>query len=280
MGITLKQTDPATLPTPAAGSDIVLFNLTPVPVYKTSAGITHPLAGSTGATGPVGATGATGPTGASGTSGGAGTIGATGPVGPTGATGPAGATGVTGASGAGGSGGGGDYAIVASRTASSSATLTFSSAISSTYDIYRFEFLSILPASSDSLLMEVSTDNGGTWVGAYFTAYTVFTAAAKSTSGSSADTIIQLVAGGSISSSATNQGLSGWMMLYTPLNAAGWKHLVGSVVWQESGGGGATKSGIISGMVKTATAVDAVRFRLGGGGNIASGTIRLYGLTH
>lgn len=98
-GITLKETDPANIATPAANKDTLFIDSTASPIapaYKDSGGTTHTLKGGTGISGPTGPTGPTGGTGPTG----AGVTGATGPSGPTGATGPTGPTGSTGITGA------------------------------------------------------------------------------------------------------------------------------------------------------------------------------------
>jgi hypothetical protein len=56
-GITLKESDPADIPTPDAGKDTIFIDSTaspdPAPAYKNSSGVVNPL-GTTGAAGPAG----------------------------------------------------------------------------------------------------------------------------------------------------------------------------------------------------------------------------------
>ena len=54
--------------------------------------------------------------------------------------------------------------LLEEHTASSSATLDFTTAITSAYDIYQFEFINIIPATNGALFnMRVSTDGGSTY---------------------------------------------------------------------------------------------------------------------
>ena len=61
-------------------------------------------------------------------------------------------------------GGGGALVLLEQHTASASATLDFTSCISSTYDDYLVEGLSLVPATNAvNFTMQVSTDGGSTW---------------------------------------------------------------------------------------------------------------------
>jgi hypothetical protein len=60
--------------------------------------------------------------------------------------------------------GGSDLVLLEQHTASSSATLDFTTAITSTYDEYIVEFLSVAPATNaQEFKMRCSTDGGSTW---------------------------------------------------------------------------------------------------------------------
>jgi hypothetical protein len=171
--------------------------------------------------------------------------------------------------------------LLGSGTANNTAaSLDFTSLISSTYDDYVFEVLNLLPASSGDILLKVSTDNGGTWLAGtnYATVNWGFASGGGVTSGTATDSSVHIATGNSIKNDATEQGLSGTFHLYNPLNTAGWKHILGHVVWWDNSG--VVAAAQIDAMVKTATAIDAVQFVTAGGGNLTSGIIRLYGLTH
>jgi len=61
-------------------------------------------------------------------------------------------------------GGSSDIVKISSATISSDATVDFTSDIDSTYDIYVFEFIDVVPATDDVYLeMRVSTDGGSSW---------------------------------------------------------------------------------------------------------------------
>jgi hypothetical protein len=123
-GITLKETDPANIATPAATKDTLFMDSTASPIgpaYKNSSGTTTSLKGATGATGPAGATGPTGPSGTAGANGATGPTGPTG-VGATGATGPSGTAGGAGSVGATGPTGPTGPSPARTNTTASSAT--------------------------------------------------------------------------------------------------------------------------------------------------------------
>ncbi len=230
--------------------------------------------GAIGPTGPAGATGATGPTGPSG-----GPPGPTGPTGPTGATGsgPTGPTGPTGATGASG-GSGGALVLLEQHAASSSSTLDFTSFISSTYDEYMIEFVSIMPATTNvDLLMRMGTGGGPSWDAGtnYGWAGWRWAPAGSAFAGaSSGQNQIVLSANGGIKSDAVLP-FNGSLKLFNPESTASAKYVTGQVGYVDNSGTiiGTT----ITGIYIPTTALTGVRFLMGSG-NITSGTIRVYGV--
>jgi hypothetical protein len=142
------------------------------------------------------------------------------------------------------------------------------------------ELLNLLPTTANNIHLEFSTDGGSTWNAANTaTCHQSFTAGANTIGGNASDSFLNLTGTSSVESAATNQGLSGTIHVYNPLNAAGWKHALGHTVFFESGA--AARAVFCAAMYKSATAVNAVQIKVAGGGNtLASGVARLYGLTH
>jgi hypothetical protein len=177
----------------------------------------------------------------------------------------------------GGGGGSGALTLLEQHTASSSATLDFTTFISSTYDSYMIDVVEIAPASNAvNLLMQVGSGGGPTYDTGNNYEY-VFngrtTNGAASTFEGSATTCVLTAplsnnAGyGMVNLNVSAKGLQstshrkifmGTMecVTSTPSNIAGTLHFN----W-----------------LTTGTAVTALRFLMSSG-NIASGTIRIYGL--
>ncbi len=172
--------------------------------------------------------------------------------------------------------------LLEEHTASGSADITFTTSISVTYDEYRFELINIVPANNNvNLLMRVSTDGGATydsganyaWDGASWRA-----GAAFSQGGASGATSMSLTTanGLGVSNSAVGGVVMRALTLFNPLSTAVHKQFVGDgeLLFQD----GTTRVMIsFGGEYSLTTAINAVQF-LFSAGNIASGTIRCYGL--
>lgn len=179
-------------------------------------------------------------------------------------------------------GGTGAWVFISSATASGTATIDFTG-LSSTYSMYQLVFTHILPATNNTeLYLRTSTNGGstydagasdymwkaedlyGTGVGTY-AAYGATTAAYIGLTATSA---------GYQASSTAGNGWSGYVNIYRPSDANNCKLWYAGTY--RSGTGLATK---IDGHGERLTAadVDAVRI-LFSSGNIASGSVYLYGL--
>lgn len=169
--------------------------------------------------------------------------------------------------------------FLGSQTGSASATLDFTSLISATYNEYIFEFENILPATDNvDLLMRTSTDNGSTYAasaGDYRYADFVNNTGSFSTDDvcSASDSAIKIAP--TMDSGSSTGGFCGTLKLYNPLNATQNKSVTfsGSAFLNDNQYYNIQGSGW-----RIATAdIDAVRFLMSSG-NIASGTIRMYGV--
>lgn len=247
-GLTLLACLPADVPTPASGKATIFFNLTSgLPSYKNDVGTVLPL-GATGAQGPIGPPMVVldeyietnllaGPSGSGGSSG---------------------------------------LVLLSSQVASASAALNFTTQLTSLYDDYLFEFVSIVPVTNAvGFIGEISTDGGSTWqVTAYARALSLTTTANVHVA-TGATGLTKLDFAGTLSNSSLGS-LSGTMYMRDPLNAAAAKAFEGHLSFLHSD----TNRNHFEGTWwwVSATAVNAVRFRMDSG-NIASGTIRLYGIS-
>ena len=181
--------------------------------------------------------------------------------------------------GSGGGGGGGGLVLLEQHTASSSATLDFTTAITSTHDMYEIALLNVLPASDGvDLNMVVSTDGGSTWdttSGHYsWEAARAGSNAGGAYSGTTSASAIIMQANTIEHVRNTGGGFSGQFRLYDPMNSSLYKFIEGTGVLYYNPGWIVVSVG---GQYLQTTAVNAIRF-LFSSGNIASGTIRMYGL--
>ncbi len=176
---------------------------------------------------------------------------------------------------------GGGWVLLETHSASSSASLDFTTCFSSSYDKYKFEIVSILPATASvNFWIRYSTDGGSTYnTGSNY----AWSGTRQSTvpdtvaTGSNSDTAVSLTVDGTSGGSILNgtAAYSGSLTLYDPLNASLFKNMI----WTATGAFNASFNAsnlTASGWFKTATAVNAVRFVMRSG-NIASGTIYCYG---
>lgn len=168
--------------------------------------------------------------------------------------------------------------LVATASASASATVDFSSGIDATYDEYLITFSNVVPATDAQVFhARTSTDGGSTFdssAGNYAWAVSgISEAGGNADSNSTSDTEIQLSGVSSIGGAA-GESLSGELWLHAP-SAARQTILGWSLHYITSAGELVTVQG--AGRRSAAEDVDAIRF-LFGSGNIASGEFALYGV--
>lgn len=179
-------------------------------------------------------------------------------------------------------GGGGGLVLLEQHTASTSSSLDFTTAITSGYDEYLFEFLNIIPASNSYLSWRAGTGGTPTWDSGANYSYVGFRfnsggSAAEASTGQTQSAVGSTNAGTDlVSSTATTWGLTGSMRLFSPgstsvVKQSGWQveymnnnsareSVLGSGAWETSG-----------------TAMTAIRFLMSTG-NMTSGIIRCYGI--
>lgn len=188
---------------------------------------------------------------------------------------PDGAGGVEFRAEAGGSGGA--LVLLEQHTASSSAQIDFDSFISSTYDEYQFEFLQVIPATNNvDFLMRMGTGGGPTYDTGNNYSWTQFrwVTNASAPGGFAGVSSIGLSTQVDHLSNSANWGYCGTARLYNPASS-----IYKRVTYQGSylTAGSARQSAVGDGAYEVSTAVTAIRF-LFSSGNIASGTIRAYGI--
>lgn len=172
---------------------------------------------------------------------------------------------------------------LSTQTASTSASLAFTSSIDSTYRKYVFEIDNLLPATDDvQLICEVSVDAGSNWkTSSYLSALlSVDTGGSAAGANATASIVLSHAAGGSIGvDNGTGYGWSGTAELITPSNATTRKTVNITAGTYLRGGGTALQAGITGGGFWNGgnDAITGIRFRFSSG-NIASGSIVMYGV--
>ena len=176
----------------------------------------------------------------------------------------------------------GKMTLLQTQTASSSASISFTSNIDSTYSIYVFKFINIHPATNNTHLMVNFRDGGSSYDATKTTTvlyayhdesdseasviYSTGSDLAQSTSGQ------RLTGGGG---NGADESASGTLHLFDPSNTTFVKHFIGrSITYNHSN---YVNDWYSAGYCNVTAAIDAVQFSMSSG-NIDSGTIKLYGI--
>jgi len=180
---------------------------------------------------------------------------------------------------------GGGLNLISTQTASSSATISFTSGIDSTYKEYIFKFYDIHPASSSNaaFAFNMSVDGGSNYNVAKTT--TAFIAYHQENGG---DQALGYEAGRDLANGTgfqnitfdihnpNDSGGSGTLHLFDPSNTTFVKHFTATSNAQISTA--TTCEHFAAGYGNTTSAVNAIQFKLVTG-NIDSGVIKLYGVS-
>jgi hypothetical protein len=179
-------------------------------------------------------------------------------------------------------GGGCALLLLEEHTASNSTELDFTAWYSSTYDEYMIEFNQIVPATNlANIYMQFSTNGGFTydtgsnyaWVGSRQSV-----AGVGNSVGSNATSSFGIDVSGQVSSTASRGGLIATMRLYLSANGT----IRPKIKWEASCDDGTSNIAVwctAAGTYLSTTAVNAFHI-LASSGNLTSGTVRVYGLSH
>ena len=179
----------------------------------------------------------------------------------------------------------GSLVLLATETASTSATLDFTSGIDSTYDEYVFKFISIHPGTAETALsFNMSIDSGSNY---NVTKTTTFFRANHDEGDTTTDlayrtgddlaqsTSFQVLS--AVNGAGNDEALSGYLYLFNPSSTTFVKHFIAeSNAYQINAD--TTNHSLIAGYGNTTSAVDAIQFKFSSG-NVDAGTIKMYGVT-
>jgi len=177
----------------------------------------------------------------------------------------------------------GDLTFISKQTASSSASISFTSGIDSTYKEYVFYFVNMHPASDGvGLQFNMSVDSGSN----YNVTKTSTQFYAEHDDGDSFASLSYWT-GGDLAQSTSNQKLglnigadnnqsaSGFLHLFNPSSSVFVKHFMATINTEADNDN--TSVSYIAGYGNTTSPINAIKFQMSSG-NIDSGEILLYGV--
>ena len=179
---------------------------------------------------------------------------------------------------------GGAMTLLSTQTASSSATISFTSGIDSTYKEYIFKFIDIHPSVNQAAFQfNMSADSGSNYnvtkTSSMFRAY--HNEAGNDTALAyhpqqdlAQGTGFQTIGYGI--GTDNDQSLSGELHLFEPSSTTFVKHFIATCNLYEAGD--YNQQQFLGGYGNTTSAVDAVQFKMDSG-NIDAGTFKLYGVS-
>lgn len=160
-------------------------------------------------------------------------------------------------------------------TASSSASLSDTTSLTSTYTQYQIVFINVIPATSTASC-RFRVNVGGVQTGTYGSTIETWDGTTVSTSSQSA--YVPCGEGAANSGDPGKGGINGRLFVYDPASTAVYKHMNGSFVTSIPGAGKANIGMNVQGEYTGATTA-MTGFQVDfSSGNIASGVIKIYGL--
>jgi hypothetical protein len=186
-----------------------------------------------------------------------------------------------------GSVGTGDLVFISKQTASSSASISFTSGIDSTYKEYIFFFVNIdgsTVGDDDTFNFNLSSDGGSNYnvvkTSTFFNAFHYendsATGLSYNTNGDLAQSSSNQQIARSYTVSASDACLVGYLHLFNPSSTTYVKHFIGNFQYMGANAS-RTHETFIAGYGNTTSSIDAIKFELSAG-NIDSGDILLYGV--
>ena len=179
---------------------------------------------------------------------------------------------------------GGSMNLISTQTASSSATLDFTSGIDSTYKEYVFKYINIHP-QTDDVFFEVNFRDGSTAYDASKTTTSFFayhneagndqSLAYKASRDLANATGVQTLSFDSVGN-GNDESSCGELFLFSPSSTTFVKHFIART--QIYHDGDYTFDNYLAGYCNTTAAIDGVQFKMSSG-DIDSGVIKLYGIS-
>ena len=178
---------------------------------------------------------------------------------------------------------GGGLNLISSQTASDSASIEFTTGLDSTYDIYKFEWINVRPSEDGRSICIQANNSGGSGFNQTITS-TIFRAfhnEADSVANLSYDTGRDQAQGTGLQAisfpngNGADESTSGEIYLFGISSTTFVKHFIATSSDYEDNS--ASMNTFTAGYFNTTNALDEFKFAMNSG-NIADGTIRLYGI--
>ena len=172
--------------------------------------------------------------------------------------------------------------FISSQTASNSASISFTSGLTSTYKAYKFVLVNIHPRTDNvHFTFNLSTDGGSNYnvtkTTSYFTAYHAEADTDQALTYNSTDDLAQSTAFQALATGIGNgadESVSGSLILFNPSSTTYVKHFISNVDRYFSGD--YTGNENVAGYGNTTSAINAIQFKFDSGN--MDGTIYLYGI--
>ena len=176
---------------------------------------------------------------------------------------------------------GSSLVLLSEQTASSSATIDFTSDIDSTYKEYIFKYINIHPATQSNFSFQVDTGTNTNYnqtitSNSYYAEHSEGDSSSLSyfdATDQGQGTAFQMISHNPGTDNDSNS--NGVLHLFDPSNTTFVKHFIGDS--NCTNGSATSHRNFVAGYVNTTTALTRVRFKFASG-NIDSGTIKLYGV--
>ena len=178
----------------------------------------------------------------------------------------------------------GSMTLLQTQTASSSATIDFTSNIDSTYDSYVFKFINCHPQNDNvDLQVNFSTDGGSNYnvtkTSTFFRSYNNESGTVSNIKYETSSDLAQGTGFQGFNKSElgndNDQSCVGTLHLFNPSSTTFVKHFIANINTYHAGDYSANS--YIAGYGNTTSSIDAVRFQMSSG-NIDDGTIKMYGV--
>lgn len=173
----------------------------------------------------------------------------------------------------------GSYTLLNTLTASSSATLSDTSNITNTYNAYEIVLTNLVPATN-AVTLELQVHSGGAFKNSGYVQNQLRWTGTSTASSVTATTFLPLSNDGAADvpnvATVATTGVSGTIRVYSPSGVTVPTRWTGQLAYINTGS--ASFGVMLNGFWNTAGAVDGFQV-LFSSGNIASGTIKIYGIT-
>ena len=180
----------------------------------------------------------------------------------------------------------GNMVLLSTQTASSSATISFTTGIDSTYKEYQFWFINIKASTDSAFTFNLSTDSGSNYnvtkTSSMFIAYNFENDGGNSLAYESGSDLAQSTAFQKLiyfeQNADADSGLVGMLNIFNPSSTTYVKHFIANTnAMATSGANRFSTVCHLAGYGNTASAINAVRFQMSSG-NIDDGTILMFGI--